>query len=88
MLQYILFTLICICILLWMIIKVKYPFWNIQTEPTFTTIGDSYTENLSQFINMSLLDKICDFNSGFYVSHYDLSQQQTLFAQLITVLFT
>lgn len=77
MLQYILFTLICTCILLWMITKVKYPFWNIQPVlHSYDYWRFLYREPFTIYKYVPIKTKFCDFDQVFTFSYYDLSQQQ------------
>ena len=77
MFQYICYTLICTCILLWMIIKVKYPFWNIQPViHSYDYWRCLYREPFTIYKYVPIKTKFCDFDQIFTFSYYDFSDQQ------------
>ena len=77
MFQYICYTLICTCILLWMIIKVKYPFWNIQPViHSYDYWRFLYREPFTIYKYVPIKTKFCDFDQIFTFSYYDFSDQQ------------
>lgn len=77
MLQYICYTIICTCILLWMITKVKYPFWNIQPVlHSYDYWRLLYREPFTIYKYVPIKTKFCDFDQVFTFSYYDCSDQQ------------
>ena len=77
MLQYVLFTLICTCILLWMVTKIRYPFWNMQpVYHSYDYWRFLYREPFTIYKYVPIKTKFCDFDQVFTFPYYQFSQQQ------------
>ena len=77
MLQYIFYTLICTCILLWMVTKIKYPFWNIQpVYHQYDYWRFLYREPFTIYKYVPIKTRFCDFEQVFTFSYYNCSHQQ------------